>query len=109
MKAYLTVNGCQSRVLTISRMFGEIAARSGRRARLTAAYSDRAVSASGATSGEGYSASGTLEVSLPPARHSAPLRCRLRVTVLSSSFECLRPTKDYWRGRNMANRRSIDQ
>ena len=37
------MNGCQSRVLAILRMFGEIAARSGRRARLlTAAYSDRA-------------------------------------------------------------------
>jgi len=36
------VNGCQSRVLAILRMFGEIAARSGRRARLTAANSDRA-------------------------------------------------------------------
>ena len=36
------MNGCPSRVLTILRMFGEIAARSGRRAERTAAYSDRA-------------------------------------------------------------------
>ena len=36
------VNGCQSRDLAILRTFGEIAARCGRRARLTAAHSDRA-------------------------------------------------------------------
>ena len=36
------MNGCQSRVLAILRVFGEIAARSGRRARLTAAHSDGA-------------------------------------------------------------------
>jgi len=36
------VNGCQSRVMTILRMLGRIAARCGRCARLTGAYSDRA-------------------------------------------------------------------
>jgi len=36
------VNGCQSRVLTILRIFGETATRISRRARLTAAHSDRA-------------------------------------------------------------------
>jgi len=36
------VNGCQSRDLAILRMFDEIATRCGRRARLTAAHSDRA-------------------------------------------------------------------
>jgi len=36
------VNGRPSRVLAILRMFGEIAARSGRRAERTGAYSDRA-------------------------------------------------------------------
>ncbi len=36
------VNGAPSRVLTILRMFGEIAARSGRRAERSATYSDRA-------------------------------------------------------------------
>jgi len=30
--------------------------------------------------------------------HSAPPRCRLRITVAFSSFVCLRPTKDSWRG-----------
>jgi hypothetical protein len=75
-----------------------------RRRRRRAEY---AVSATGASSREGYSASSTLEVSLPPARHSAPPRCGLRITVAFSSFACLRPTKDSWRGRYMANRRSI--
>ena len=41
-RAYLTVNGCPSRVLAILRMIGEIAARSGRRAERTPADSDRA-------------------------------------------------------------------
>ena len=41
-RAYITVNGCPSRVLAILRMFGEIAARSGRRAERTPADSDRA-------------------------------------------------------------------
>ena len=41
-RAYLTVNGCPSRVLATLRMFGEIAARSGRRAERTPADSDRA-------------------------------------------------------------------
>ena len=36
------VNGRPSRVLAILRMFGEFAARSGRRAERTGAYSDRA-------------------------------------------------------------------
>ena len=70
---------------------------------------ESAVSARGASSREGYSASGTLKVSLPQARHSAPPRCSaLRITVAFSSFACLRPTKDSWRGRHMANRRSIN-
>ena len=34
------MNGCPSRILTILRMFGEIAVRSGRRAERTATYSD---------------------------------------------------------------------
>jgi len=68
-----------------------------------------AVSASGASSREANSASGTLEVSLPPLRLSAPPRfSALRITVAFSSFACLHPTKDSWRGQHMANRRSIN-
>ena len=39
---YLTVNGCLSRVMTILRMVGGIAARCGRRAERTPTCSDRA-------------------------------------------------------------------
>jgi len=41
-KAYLTANGRPSRVLTILRMFGGIAARCGRCAQRASAYGDRA-------------------------------------------------------------------
>jgi len=41
-RAYLTVNGCPSRVLAVLRMFGGISAESGRRAERTPANSDRA-------------------------------------------------------------------
>jgi len=44
-----------------------------------------------ASSREGYQASGTLDVSPSPAWHSAPPRCRLRITVVFSSLSCLRP------------------
>jgi len=77
-------------------------------ARRTRRRAESAAAARGASAREGYQASGTLEVSPPPAWHSAPPRCRLRISVAFSSFSCLRPPKDSWRGRYMANRRSIN-
>jgi len=77
-------------------------------ARRTRRRPESAATARGASSREGYQASGTLEVSPPPAWHSAPPRCRLRISVAFPSFSCLRPTKDSWRGRSMANRRFIN-
>ena len=77
-------------------------------ARHTRCRAESAAAARGASSREGYQASGTLEVSPPPAWHSAPPRCRLRNTVAFSSFSCLRPTKHFRVGRYMANRRSIN-
>jgi len=77
-------------------------------ARCTRRRAEPGVSARGASSRGGCEASGTLEVSPPPPRHSAPPRCRLRITLAFSSFACLRPTKDSWRGRALANRRSFN-
>jgi len=71
-------------------------------ARCTRRRAEPGVSARVASSREAYYASGTLGVSLPPARHSAPPRCRLRITVAFSSFACLAPPSisesvDVWR------------
>jgi len=77
--------------------------------RRTRRRAESAAAARGASSREGYRASGTLEVSPPPAWHSAPPRCRLRISVAFYSFSCLRLPKDSWRGRCIkANRRSIN-
>jgi hypothetical protein len=65
-------------------------------ARCTRRRAEPGKSARVASSREAYYASGTLGVSLPPARHSAPPRCRLRITVAFSSFACLRPGKHFY-------------
>jgi len=50
-------------------------------ARRTRRRAESAAAARGASSREGYQASGMLEVSPLPAWHSAPPRCRLRISV----------------------------
>ena len=73
-------------------------------ARRTRRRPESAAAARGVSSREGYQASGTLEVSPPPAWHSAPPRCRLRISVAFSSLSCLRCARprilggdDLWR------------
>jgi len=71
-------------------------------ARRTRRRAESAAAARGASSREGHQASGTLEVSPPPTWHSAPPRCRLRISVAFSSFSaCARPSiserVDIWR------------
>jgi len=71
-------------------------------ARCTRRRAEPGVSARAASSREAYYASGTLGVSLPPAWHSAPPRCRLRITVAFSRLRACAPPSisesvDVWR------------